>query len=202
VLTCVGNDDDLAEVVLGDAGALAAMAPGAARRHTTVSPAIARRIAGAARGSACSRSTRRSRAGRPGPRTASWRSCAAARPRRWPPRSRARGLRGAHRPRRRGGAGQACKAVNQICIAGVLAGLSEGVRFAQGAGLDLDKVFEAISGGAAQSWQMDNRWSTMTQDQFDFGFADRLDAQGPRDRARRSAAHGVELPVTALVDGY
>src|SRR5690606_22041385 len=69
------------------------------------------------------------------------------------------------------GAGQATKAVNQICIAGVLAGLSEGIRVAQAAGLDLDSVLEAVSGGAAQSWQMENRWKTMTDNQFDFGFA-------------------------------
>src|SRR5690606_1138289 len=69
------------------------------------------------------------------------------------------------------GAGQAAKAVNQICIAGVLAGLSEGLRFAQAAELDLEKVLEAISGGAAQSWQMENRWATMAAGQFDFGLA-------------------------------
>ena len=64
------------------------------------------------------------------------------------------------------GAGQTTKMVNQICIAGVLEGLSEALRFAQAADLDLDKVFEAISGGAAQSWQMENRWKTMAQDSF------------------------------------
>ena len=89
------------------------------------------------------------------------------------------------------GAGQASKMVNQICIAGVLAGLSEGVRFAQAAGLDLDKVLEAISGGAAQSWQMDNRWSTMAKDEFDFGFAIdwmRKDLAIALDEARRTAS--------------
>src|SRR6478735_3086249 len=100
------------------------------------------------------------------------------------------------------GAGQACKAVNQICIAGVLAGLSEGVRFAQGAGLDLDKVLEAISGGAAQSWQMNNRWSTMARDEFDFGFAVDWMRKDLAIALAEAQAHGIDLPVTALVDGF
>ena len=100
------------------------------------------------------------------------------------------------------GAGQACKAVNQVCIAGVLAGLSEGVRFAQAAGLDLDKVLEAISGGAAQSWQMENRWATMAAGEFDFGFAidwmrkDLAIALGEAEKMR------LDMPVTALVDEF
>ena len=69
------------------------------------------------------------------------------------------------------GAGQQAKMVNQICIAGVLQGLSEAVAFAQASGLDLAKVKDAIGGGAAQSWQMDNRWDTMARGEFDFGFA-------------------------------
>jgi 3-hydroxyisobutyrate dehydrogenase len=69
------------------------------------------------------------------------------------------------------GAGQTAKMANQMCIAGAIAGLSEAIRFAQAARLDLDKVFEAISGGAAQSWQMDNRFHSMARDEFDFGFA-------------------------------
>ena len=92
--------------------------------------------------------------------------------------------------------------VNQICIAGVLEGLSEALRFAQSAGLDLGKVYEAISGGAAQSWQMDNRWQSMSEDRFDFGFAVewmRKDLGLALDEAK---ALGATLPVTALVDQY
>ena len=100
------------------------------------------------------------------------------------------------------GAGQACKAVNQICIAGVLAGLSEGVRFAQAAGLDLDKVLEAISGGAAQSWQMNNRWSTMARNEFDFGFAIDWMRKDLAIALAEAGARGQELPVTALVDRF
>ena len=81
------------------------------------------------------------------------------------------------------GAGQLTKMVNQICIAGVLQGLSEGVHFAQEAGLDVDAVVDVISQGAAQSWQMNNRANTMARDEYEFGFCGRLDAQGSWYRA-------------------
>ncbi|MEM7688043.1 MAG: NAD(P)-dependent oxidoreductase [Pseudomonadota bacterium] len=100
------------------------------------------------------------------------------------------------------GAGQTAKMANQMCIAGVLGGLSEAIRLAQGAGLDLDKTYEAISGGAAQSWQMDNRWTTMTADTFDFGFAIdwmRKDLGYALDEAKRL---GLSSPISALVDQF
>ncbi|UAB79133.1 NAD(P)-dependent oxidoreductase [Erythrobacter sp. SCSIO 43205] len=100
------------------------------------------------------------------------------------------------------GAGQTAKMANQMCIAGVLGGLSEAIRLAQGAGLDLDKTYEAISGGAAQSWQMDNRWATMTRDEFEFGFAIdwmRKDLGYALEEAGRL---GLSSPITALVDQF
>ncbi|MEL7198975.1 MAG: NAD(P)-dependent oxidoreductase [Pseudomonadota bacterium] len=100
------------------------------------------------------------------------------------------------------GAGQTAKMANQMCIAGVLGGLAEAVRLAQGSGLDLGKTYEAISGGAAQSWQMDNRWASMTADDFDFGFAIdwmRKDLGYALDEAKRL---GLSSPVTALVDQF
>ncbi|MGB3471546.1 MAG: NAD(P)-dependent oxidoreductase [Erythrobacter sp.] len=100
------------------------------------------------------------------------------------------------------GAGQTAKMANQMCIAGILGGLSEAIRLAQGAGLDLDKTYEAISGGAAQSWQMDNRWATMTADTFDFGFAIdwmRKDLGYALDEAKRL---GLSSPISALVDQF
>ena len=100
------------------------------------------------------------------------------------------------------GAGQATKAVNQICIAGTLAGLSEAVRFAQGAGLDMAKVLEAISGGAAQSWQMENRWTTMAAGEFDFGFAIDWMRKDLAIALSEGRARGLSLPVTALVDQF
>ena len=100
------------------------------------------------------------------------------------------------------GAGQLCKMVNQICIAGVVQGLSEGIHFAQQSGLDVSKVMGAISKGAAQSWQMDNRWQTMDAGEFAFGFAIdwmRKDLRIALEEARRN---GSRLPVAALVDQF
>ena len=100
------------------------------------------------------------------------------------------------------GAGQLTKMVNQICIAGVVQGLAEGLHFAKQAGLDRQLVIDVISKGAAQSWQMDNRHKTMIADKFDFGFAVdwmRKDLSICLDEARRNGAH---LPLAALVDQF
>jgi 3-hydroxyisobutyrate dehydrogenase-like beta-hydroxyacid dehydrogenase len=100
------------------------------------------------------------------------------------------------------GSGQLAKMVNQICIAGLLQGLAEGVHFGEQAGLDMPAVIDVISGGAAQSWQMDNRAKTMLASEFDFGFAVdwmRKDLGYVLDEARK---HQVSLPVTALVDQF
>jgi 3-hydroxyisobutyrate dehydrogenase len=100
------------------------------------------------------------------------------------------------------GAGQLTKMVNQICIAGLVQALSEGIHFAQKSGLDLQKVMDTISKGAAQSWQMENRWKTMSEGKFEFGFAVdwmRKDLAICQDEAKRN---GAQLPVTAIVDGY
>ncbi len=204
VLTCVGNDDDLAAVVLGEAGALAAMATGALYvDHTTVSPAIARRIADAAHQRGVLALDAPVSGGQAGAENGELSiMCGGAAE----AMDAARPVLGAYAARvvhvGEAGAGQACKAVNQICIAGVLAGLSEGVRFAQAAGLDLDRVFEAISGGAAQSWQMDNRWTTMARGEFDFGFAIDWMRKDLAIALAEADAHGLDLPVTALVDRF
>ena len=100
------------------------------------------------------------------------------------------------------GAGQLTKAVNQICIAGLLQGLSEGVHFAAHAGLDIEKVLEAISGGAAQSWQMDNRARTMAADEFDFGFAVDWMRKDLRIALTEARKNGARLPATALIDQF
>ena len=100
------------------------------------------------------------------------------------------------------GSGQLCKMVNQICIAGIVQGLSEGLHFARRSGLDPALVIGAISKGAAQSWQMENRWQTMVKDEFDFGFAIdwmRKDLRITLEEARRN---GARLPVAALVDQF
>ena len=100
------------------------------------------------------------------------------------------------------GAGQQTKMCNQVAIAGIIQGLAEALRFAEAAGLDTAKVFEAISGGSAASWQMQNRWTTMAADSFDFGFAIdwmRKDLGLALEEAR---ANGSTLPVAALVDQF
>lgn len=200
VFACVGNDDDLRQVTLGEQGCFAAMAEDAVFvDHTTVSAAIARELAGE-RALVVDAPVSGGQAGAEAGKLSvmcggSDAAVAAARP-----------LMEAYSARivhvGEAGAGQTTKMVNQICIAGVLQGVSEGLRFAQASDLDLDKVLEAISGGAAQSWQMVNRWPTMAKDEFDFGFAIdwmRKDLGLTLDEAKRN---GALLPMTALVDQF
>ena len=204
VLTCVGNDEDVRSVVLGEDGALAAMKPGACFvDHTTVSAAIAREIAAEAetRGLlAVDAPVSGGQAGAENGQLAimcggSAEAMAAAIPVMEAYAARIVHVGGP-------GAGQTTKMVNQACIAGILAGLSEGVQLAQASDLDMAKVLEAISGGAAQSWQMVNRWDTMAKGEFDFGFAIdwmRKDLAIALEEAR---SRGLSMPVTALVDQF
>ena len=204
VLTCVGNDDDLADVVLGPQGVFATLRKGGTFiDHTTVSAKIARQIAVEARDKqihcADAPMTGSQIGAEKGTLTLMCGGRADA-------IEAGRGVMTAYSSRivhvGKAGAGQTAKMANQICIAGVVSALAEAVRFAQSAHLDMDKVYEAISGGAAQSWQMDNRWSTMDADSFDFGFAIdwmRKDLGLAMDEGR---GLGVSLPVTALVDQF
>ena len=100
------------------------------------------------------------------------------------------------------GAGQLAKSVNQICIAGILQGLAEGLHFAEEADLNVAKVIEAISGGAAQSWQMENRWQTMVEGHYDHGFAVDWMRKDLRIALQTARENGASLPVTAMVDQY
>jgi 2-hydroxy-3-oxopropionate reductase len=100
------------------------------------------------------------------------------------------------------GSGQLAKMVNQICIAGVVQGLSEGLHFAKRAGLDAAKVIGAISQGAAQSWQMENRWETMIRNEFDFGFAVEWMRKDLKIALEEAEQNGARLDMTRLVDGY
>ncbi|OYY64908.1 NAD(P)-dependent oxidoreductase [Sphingomonas sp. 28-62-11] len=200
VIACVGNDDDLAQVTLGTDGAFAAMRDDAVFiDHTTVSADIARRLA-LARTLVVDAPVSGGQAGAENGKLSIMCGGTAAAMAAAEPLMAAYALRIVHvgGP----GAGQQTKMVNQIAIAGVLQGLSEALRFAQASDLDLDKVFEAISGGAAQSWQMVNRWQTMSEDKFDFGFAVdwmRKDLGLALDEARKN---GASLPVAAMVDQY
>ena len=204
VLACVGNDQDLAHVVLGEAGALAAMAAGTLFvDHTTVSPGLARRVAAEAQARgvlALDAPVSGGQAGAENGKLSIMCGGSAAAMEAARPVIEAYAARIVHVGE--AGAGQATKAVNQICIAGVLAGLSEGVRFAQAARLDMGKVLEAVSGGAAQSWQMENRWATMARGAFDFGFAIDWMRKDLAIALAEAHEHGLELPVTQLVDEY
>ncbi|MBH5323328.1 NAD(P)-dependent oxidoreductase [Aurantiacibacter sediminis] len=204
VLACLGNDDDVASVVFGTGGALAAMKQGATFiDHTTVSPALARGIAEECEQlglHAVDAPVSGGQAGAENGKLAimcggSDAAMAAA-----APVMEAFAARIVHIGD--AGAGQACKAVNQVCIAGVLAGLSEGVRLAQATGVDTGKVLEAISGGAAQSWQMENRWQTMVEGEFDFGFAIDWMRKDLAIALGEAKANGLSMPVAALVDQF
>jgi 3-hydroxyisobutyrate dehydrogenase-like beta-hydroxyacid dehydrogenase len=204
VFCCVGNDDDLRSVVLGEQGALRGMTSGAVLvDHTTASAAVARELhaAAAKRGVAfIDAPVSGGQAGAVnGQLTVMCGGDAAsfdtARP---VAMAFAKAVTLLGGP----GSGQLAKMVNQICIAGIVQGLSEAVRFGQNAGLDMVQVLEVIGKGAAQSWQMDNRGKTMVEDKFDFGFAVdwmRKDLGLVLDEARRN---GSRLPLTALVDQF
>ena len=204
VISCVGADHDLEAVTLGHDGAFRNMKPGALFiDHTTVSARLARRLAetGRKHGILCvDAPVSGGQAGAENGQLAimcggSDGAMAAAEP-----LLRAYAARIIHVGP--DGSGQLTKMVNQIAIAGVLEGLAEALHFAKAAELDTAKVFEAISGGAAQSWQMVNRWQTMDQGSFDFGFAVdwmRKDLGLALDEAR---SNGASLPLAALVDQF
>ncbi|MEP6772639.1 MAG: NAD(P)-dependent oxidoreductase, partial [Polaromonas sp.] len=204
VFCCVGNDDDLRSITLGEDGAFAGMKPGAIFvDHTTASADVARELhalaaklglhfidapvsggqAGAQNGALtvmCGGDAAAFDAVKPAGMAF----------------SKAFTLMGPS------GAGQLTKMVNQICIAGLVQGLSEAVAFGQKAGLDVNQVLDVIGKGAAQSWQLDNRGKTMVDDKFDFGFAVdwmRKDLGLVLEEAKRN---GARLPVTALVDQF
>ncbi|MFM2262135.1 MAG: hypothetical protein RI959_811 [Pseudomonadota bacterium] len=204
VFCCVGNDDDLRAVVLGTDGALAGMAPNAVLvDHTTASAEVARELYAAAQARQLHFVDAPVSGGQAGAQngmlTVMCGGDVAAFERAQPVAmafSRAFTLMGPS------GAGQLTKMVNQICIAGLVQGLSEAIAFGQKAGLDVNLVLDVIGKGAAQSWQMDNRGKTMVADQFNFGFAVdwmRKDLGLVMDEAKRN---GARLPVTALVDQF
>ena len=204
VFACVGNDDDLRSVCLGEEGAFAGMDEGALFvDHTTVSPTVTRELAAAAAAQGLRYVDAPISGGQAGAENgiltvmcggaqtdfdeafpvidAYARKCMLIGP---------------------VGAGQQTKMLNQICIAGLVQGLSEAVALGQALELDMEAVLDVISGGAAQSWQMENRGKTMVADEFEFGFAVdwmRKDLGICLDEAR---ANGMTLPVTALVDQF
>jgi 3-hydroxyisobutyrate dehydrogenase-like beta-hydroxyacid dehydrogenase len=204
VFTCLGDDPDVRAIVLADGGVLDAMASGSLFvDHTTASAGLAREIAaaGEARGIVCLDAP--ISGGQAGAENAALTVMVGGTEDGF---ARAEPMIGCYAKTQRligpSGSGQLTKMCNQIAIAGVVQGLAEAINFGQRAGLDIATVIEVISKGAAQSWQMENRWSTMIEDEFDFGFAVewmRKDLRICLDEARRN---GAELPVAALVDQF
>jgi 3-hydroxyisobutyrate dehydrogenase len=204
VFSCVGNDDDLRAVCVGPEGALHGMPAGAVYvDHTTASAAVARELAATARGAGIEFVDAPVSGGQSGAvngvLTVMCGGTEHAFERVRPvikAYARACALMGP------AGAGQLTKMVNQICAAGVLQGLAEGLHFGQRAGLDMSMVIEVISKGAAQSWQMENRAETMCRGEYDFGFAVdwmRKDLGIVLDEAKRN---GAPLPMTARIDDF
>jgi 3-hydroxyisobutyrate dehydrogenase-like beta-hydroxyacid dehydrogenase len=204
IFTCVGNDDDLREVTLGPDGAFSALKQGAvAIDNTTASAEIARELHAAAKERRAGFLDAPVSGGQSGAEGGTLTVMVGGDEmdfRKAEPvikaYARAAALIGPP------GSGQLTKMVNQICIGGLIQGLAEALHFAKRAGLDIEKVIDTISKGAAQSWQMENRWKTMVEGKFDFGFAVdlvRKDFALVFDEARRN---GAELPVTALVDQF
>lgn len=204
VFACVGNDDDLRSVTVGPQGAFAGMQPDAIFvDHTTASANVARELAGEAKrrglGFVDAPVSGGEAGAQNGTLTVMCGGGAADYARAEPviaAYARARCRMG------EAGAGQLTKMVNQICIAGIVQGLAEGLHFAGRAGLDRQLVIDIISKGAAHSWQMDNRHKTMIEGKFDFGFAVdwmRKDLGICLDEARRN---GARLPASALIDQF
>ena len=204
VFCCVGNDDDLRSVVLGDNGAFAGMQKGAIFvDHTTASANVARELSAEAKKRGLQFVDAPVSGGQAGAQNGMLTvMCGGDRAAFDAAKPVAMAFARAMTLLGESGAGQLAKMVNQVAIAGLVQGLSEAISFGMKAGLDMEQVLEVIGKGAAQSWQMDNRGKTMIADQFEFGFAVdwmRKDLGLVLDEAKRN---GARLPVTALVDQF
>ncbi len=204
VFCCVGNDDDLRSVTLGADGAFAGMKPSALLvDHTTASANVARELSLAASKLGLQFLDAPVSGGQAGAQNGLLTvMCGGAQVAFDAAQPVAMAFSRAFTLLGDSGAGQLAKMVNQICIAGLVQGLSEAIAFGQQAGLDMNQVLDVIGKGAAQSWQMDNRGKTMVEGKFDFGFAVdwmRKDLGLVLDEAKRN---GARLPVTALVDQF
>ena len=204
VMMCVGNDDDVRSVVYGDDGVLAGMSEGSILvDHTTASAELARELAQACTKKGVGFVDAPVSGGQAGAENGVLSIMCGGEVVDF---TQAEGVMQSYGRTitlvGKAGAGQLTKMVNQICIAGLVQGLAEACNFAMRAGIDTDKVLGVISGGAAGSWQMQNRWKTMVEDKFEFGFAVdwmRKDLRICLEEARRN---GAALPVTALVDQF
>lgn len=204
VAICVGNDDDVRSVALGESGVLAGLQAGALLvDHTTASAHLARELNDACRERQVGFLDAPVSGGQAGAENGQLTIMVGGDE---PVFERARPVLESYARSIRllgpAGSGQLSKMVNQICIAGVLQGLSEGLHFARRAGLDAEAVIDVISKGAAQSWQMDNRSGTMLADEFDFGFAVNWMRKDLAIVLAEARDNGARLPLTALVDQF
>ncbi|MEZ2127288.1 MULTISPECIES: NAD(P)-dependent oxidoreductase [unclassified Sinorhizobium] len=204
VFTCVGNDDDLRSVTTGEQGVLQAMKPGSILiDNTTASAEVARELHAAAKAKGCDFIDAPVSGGQAGAENGALTVMCGGEPATFEiarpvidAYARMVGLMG------NVGAGQLTKMINQICIAGLVQGLAEGIHFGKRAGLDIEKVVEVISKGAAGSWQMENRHKTMNQGKYDFGFAVEWMRKDLGIVLAEARSNGAKLPVTALVDQF
>lgn len=204
VFVCVGNDDDVRSVVLGEDGALAGMAAGAILvDHTTASADLARELGEICAGLSIGFLDAPVSGGQAGAENGALTVMAGGAEEIF---ARANPVINAYAqactligPT---GSGQLAKMVNQICIAGVVQGLSEAMNFGMRSGLDMEKVIATISKGAAQSWQMENRWQTMVDGQYEFGFAVDWMRKDLGICLAETARNDARLPMTALVDQF
>jgi len=204
VMACVGNDDDLRSVCLGDDGAFAGMAQGTIFiDHTTVSARVTEEMHAAADAQEIGYIDAPVSGGQAGAENGVLSIMCGGD---WRIYDRAEPIMACYARicRRLGatGSGQLAKMVNQICIAGLVQGLAEGLHFAERAGLDGDKLIEVIAKGAAGSWQMENRYASMLAGDFDFGFAVDLMRKDLGICLQTAEQLGISLPVTALVDQF
>ena len=204
VFACVGNDDDVREVILGDGGVLEGIPDGSIIvDHTTASANVAREVAEAAACKNVGFLDAPLSGGQAGAENGQLTIMVGGEASVF---ERARPVMDAYAKAITligpVGSGQLAKMVNQICIAGVVQGLSEGLHFAKRAGLDVPQVMTAISKGAAQSWQMENRWETMIRNEFDFGFAVDWMRKDLGIALEEASKNGAKLEITKLVDGY
>lgn len=204
VMMCVGNDDDVRSVVYGDDGVFAGLAEGAILvDHTTASATIARELAKACADKKTGFIDGPVSGGQAGAENGALAIMCGGDQKTFDAVSDTLAAYGKNVALMGdAGAGQLTKMVNQICIAGLVQALAEGVNFAQAADLDVEKVMGVVGGGAAQSWQLNNRYETMAKNEFDFGFAVdwmRKDLSIVLNEAR---SNGASVPVTAMVDQY
>lgn len=203
VMLCVGNDDDVREVVIGPAGCLEAMAEGSVLvDHTTASADVARELSAACAERGVAFIDAPVSGGQGGAQAGQLTVMCGADDEAAFQRAEPVINAYARRCRRLGpaGSGQLTKMVNQICIAGLVQALSEALDFARRAGLDVEQVVDVISQGAAQSWQMENRSATMARGEYEFGFAVEWMRKDLGICLAESNRNGARLPVTALVD--